>query len=354
MSKSLKRRSEKAGLPPGTLMYIGDKKVETSRITLIHYDETQFEEKEVSHLEECFSFKNRPAVTWINVDGLDPETIKHLGDCFGMSPLVLEDILNPNQRPKVEDFDSSVYIVLRMLYCDPNHRKKISSEQISLILGSNYVLSFQERIGDVFNPVRNRLRNPKGQLRRSGPDCLAYALIDVIVDNYFIVLEHLEEKIETIEDELLAANPAPKTVQEIHHLKREMIFLRKWVWPLREVIAGLSRNEVELITPDTRLLLRDVYDHTVQVIETIETLREMLAGMLEIYLSSINNKMNDVMRLLTVIATIFIPLSFIADVYDLNFFLPDIHWPWGYLTVLLVMAAVGGGMVVYFKRKKWL
>jgi magnesium transporter len=354
MSKSIKRRSQKVGLPPGTLMYIGDKKVETPRITIIHYDETHFEEKEVSQLEECFSFKDKPAVTWIDVNGLDLETIKQLGDHFGMSPLILEDILNPNQRPKLEDFNSSVYIVLRMLYCDPNHRKKVFSEQISLILGPNYVLSFQERIGDVFDPVRNRLRNPKGQLRHSGPDCLAYALIDIIVDNYFVVLEHLEEKIEIIEDKLLATNPAPETVQEIHHLKREMIFLRKWVWPLREVIAGLSRNDVELIMPDTRLLLADVYDHTVQVIETIETLREMLAGMLEIYLSSVSNRMNDVMRLLTVIATIFIPLSFIADVYNLNFFRPDLHWPWGYLAVLLVMAAVGGGMVIYFKRKKWL
>jgi magnesium transporter len=353
MSQHLKRRSEKAGLPPGTPMYVGHHPTEAARITLIHYSETELEEKEVEQIEECFPFKDKQTVNWINVDGLHTGIIAQLGHYFGVSSLVLEDILNAHQRPKMEDFGNSIYIVLKMLHCEPN-RKEIFSEQVSLVLGSNYVLSFQERVGDVFDPVRARLRNPKGHLRHAGPDYLAYALLDLIVDNYFAALEHLEEKIEAIEDELLATDSSPKTAREIHRLKREMIFLRKWVWPLREVIAGLSREDVELVTPNTRLLLRDVYDHTIQVIETIETFREMLAGMLEIYLSSVSNKMNEVMRLLTVIATIFIPLSFIADVYELDFFVPELHWPWGYLTVLLLMAGVGVGMVVYFKRKKWL
>ncbi len=353
MSQHLKRRSEKAGLPPGTPMYVGHHPTEAARITIIHYSETELEEKEVEQIEECFPFKDKRTVNWINIDGLHTGVIAQLGHYFGVPSLVLEDILNAHQRPKMEDFGNSIYIVLKMLHCESN-RKEIFSEQVSLVLGPNYVLSFQEHVGDVFDPVRARLRNPKGHLRHAGPDYLAYALVDLIVDNYFAVLEHLEGKIEAIEEALSAANPSPKTAREIHRLKREMIFLRKWIWPLREVIAGLSREDVELVTPNTRLLLRDVYDHMVQVIETIETFRELLAGMLEIYLSSVSNKMNEVMRLLTVIATIFIPLSFIADVYDLAFLIPEVHWPWSYLTVLLLMVGVGVGMVVYFKRKKWL
>jgi magnesium transporter len=239
-----------------------------------------------------------------------------------------------------------------MLSCDPQ-RQGILIEQISLVLGANYVLSFQEQIGDVFEPVRERIRSGRGQLRKAGPDYLAYALLDAIVDNYFLILEMLGEQIGAIEEELLT-NPTPKTVQDIHHLKREMIYLRKSVWPLREVITALSREEVALVTPLTRTHLRDVHDHTIQVIETIETYREMLAGMLDLYLSSMSHKMNEVMRVLTVIATIFIPLSFLADVYDLNFFIPEIHWPWGYPIILAVMALIGGSMLIYFHKKKWL
>jgi magnesium transporter len=265
---------------------------------------------------------------------------------------VLEDILNTDQRPKMEDFGNNLYIVLKMLSCGP-HNKDILIEQVSLVLGPNYVLSFQERGGDVFEPVRERIRSGKGHLRQAGPDYLAYALLDAIVDNYFIILESLSEKIAVVEDKLLT-DPTPKSVQEIHHLKGEMIYLRKSVWPLREVITGLEREEVTLITPITRTHLRDVYDHTIHVIETIETYREMLASMHDLYLSSMSNKMNEVMRVLTVIATIFIPLSFIAEVYDLNFFIPEVHWPWGYPAILLVMTLIAMGMLVYFRKKKWL
>lgn len=347
MSKRIPKRSQKAGLPPGTPMYIGDNPAETARITIIHYSETELEEIEVEHMEECFSFKDKQTVNWINVDGLHPDIIGQLGHCFDVPALALEDILNTDQRPKFEDFGSTLYIVLKMLSCDKRH-KDIVIEQVSLILGPNYVLSFQEQIGDVFDPVRQRIRNPKSQLRHNGPDYLAYALLDAIIDNYFSILEMLGEQIGAVEDELLSA-PTPQTVKTIHHLKREMIYLRKSVWPLREVITALNREEVALINPVTHTHLRDVYDHTVQVIETIETYREMLAGMLELYLSSMSNKMNEVMKTLTIIATIFIPLSFIADVYDLN-----LYWPWGYLPMSLFMLLISLGMVVYFKRKKWL
>lgn len=347
MSKRTPKRSQKAGLPPGTAMYIGNNQTETTRITIIHYGVAELEEIEVEHLEECFSFKDKQTVNWINVDGLHTGVIAELGHCFGVPALVLEDILNTDQRPKLEDFGSSLYIVLKMLSCD-GHHQNILIEQVSLVLGPNYVLSFQEKIGDVFNPVRQRIRNPKSQLRHNGPDYLAYALLDAIIDNYFSILERLGEQIGGVEDELLSS-PTSQTVKTIHHLKREMIYLRKSVWPLREVITALSREEMGLISPLTRTHLRDVHDHTIQVIETIETYREMLAGMLELYLSSMSNKMNEVMKTLTIIATIFIPLSFIADLYDLN-----LYWPWGYLPISLLMLLIGIGMVVYFKRKKWL
>ena len=352
MSKRIPKRSKKAGLPPGTPMYIGENPTEEIKITIIHYDATELQETEVEQLEECFSFKDKQTVNWINVDGLHAGIIAQLGHCFDVSPLVLEDILNTDQRPKMEDFGNNLYIVLKMLSCGP-HNKDILIEQVSLVLGPNYVLSFQERGGDVFEPVRERIRSGKGHLRQAGPDYLAYALLDAIVDNYFIILESLSEKIAVVEDKLLT-DPTPKTVQEIHHLKREMLYLRKSVWPLREVITGLEREEVTLITPITRTHLRDVYDHTIQVIETIETYREMLASMHDLYLSSMSNQMNEVMRVLTVIATIFIPLSFIAEVYDLNFFIPEVHWPWGYPAIILVMALIGMGMLIYFRKKRWL
>jgi magnesium transporter len=346
------KRSQKAGLPPGTPMYLGHHPTEQARIAIIHYDPTELEEKEVEQIEECFYFKDKQTVNWINVDGLHAGIIAQLGDYFDVPALVLEDILNTDQRPKLEDFGPNLYIVLKMLSCDPR-RRDILIEQVSLVLGPNYVLSFQEQIGDVFEPVRERIRSGRGQLRKAGPDYLAYALLDAIVDNYFLILEMLGEQIGAIEEELLT-NPTPKTVQDIHHLKREMIYLRKSVWPLREVITALSREEVALVTPLTRTHLRDVHDHTIQVIETIETYREMLAGMLDLYLSSMSHKMNEVMRVLTVIATIFIPLSFLADVYDLNFFIPEIHWPWGYPIILAVMALIGASMLIYFHKKKWL
>ncbi|MFN8453915.1 MAG: magnesium/cobalt transporter CorA [Anaerolineae bacterium] len=351
MAKPTPKRSKKTGLSPGTLMYIGRPRTAEACLTIIHYDESHLEEKDAKKLEECLAYKDRSPVTWINVDGLDPDLVQELGHCFDVPPLVLEDILETDQRPKMEDYDSSVYIVLKMLSC--NHHKEIMAEQVSLVLGSNFVLSFQERVGDVFEPLRQRLRNGKGHLRRSGPDYLAYALLDIIVDNYFIVLETLGEKIEDIEDELLS-NPTPKTIQEIHHLKRQMIFLRKSVWPLREVITGLGREEVELITPEIYAHLRDVYDHTIQVIETIETYREMLAAMLELYVSSVSNRMNEVMKVLTIIATIFIPLTFISGIYGMNFYIPEVHWPWGYPVILIIMVLIAMAMLVYFRKKRWL
>jgi len=354
MPTLIKKRSKKAGLAPGTLVHIGEKKTEVPKITIMNYDEIHFQEKETKTVEECFIFKETPTVTWINIDGLHQvEILEKLGECYGFHPLVLEDILNTDQRPKMEDYGEYLYIVLRMLD-QSNQNREILTEQISLILGPSFVISFQEREGDVFDPIRERIRNNKGRIRKMGADYLTYALLDSIVDNYFIVMEKLGEKIEFLEEELVK-RPIPETLQTIHHLKREMIFFRKAVWPLREVIGSLERGELPLIKETTRIYLRDVYDHTIQVIDTIETFRDMVSGMLDIYLSSVSNRLNAVMKVLTIIATIFMPLTFIAGIYGMNFkYMPELEWRWGYPTIWFVVILIGISMLIYFKRKKWL
>ena len=352
--KQTKKRSKKAGLPPGTLVHVGERKEESVRITVIDYDEQSFQEKEASSIEECFQFKTTPTVTWINIDGIHRiDIIEKLGKHFELHPLILEDILNTGQRPKFEDFDKYIFIVLKMLSYD-DEKQTVQAEQVSLVLGLNFVISFQESIGDVFEEVRDRLRNAKGRIRKMASDYLAYALIDAVVDNYFVILERLGESIETMEEELVA-EPTEKTLQQIHLLKRTMIFLRKSVWPLRELISGLQKSESSLIKESTDVYLRDVYDHTIQIIDTIESLRDTVSGMLDVYLSSISNRMNAVMKVLTIIATIFIPLTFIAGVYGMNFkYMPELEWRWAYPVIWLIIVVIAVCMLIYFRRKKWL
>ena len=355
MAKLIKKRSKKAGLPPGTLVHIGEKRAGEPKITLIDYDEANFQERDVKTVEECFSFREKPTVTWINVEGVHQvEVVEKLGNCFGLHPLVLEDILNTDQRPKMEIYGDYIYIVVKMLYgSDPN--RLVEAEQVSLILGSNFVISFQEgKEGDVFNPVRERIRSGKGLIQKMGSDYLAYSLIDTIVDNYFLVLESLGERIELLEEELVA-HPTTTTLHGIQKFKNEMIFMRRVVWPLREVISGLGRKESPLIKETTEIYLRDVYDHTVQVMDAVEVYREMLSGMLDIYLSSVSNRLNSVMKVLTIIATIFMPLTFIAGIYGMNFkYMPELEWRWGYPAVWLIVMIIGISMLIYFKKKKWL
>jgi magnesium transporter len=336
-------------------VHIGRQRSQGTRITVIDYDETRFIEQDVASAEACFSFRDKPTVTWINIDGINQtEVLEKIGACYDLHPLVMEDILNTEQRPKIENYDAYLYIVLKMLYYD-DKTASVSTEQISLIVGQNHIISFQEGIeGDVFNHVRELLRNEKGRARRLGADYLAYSLVDAVVDNYFSILEKLGESIEALEEKLVT-NPTAETLHQIHYLKREMIFLRKAVWPLREVIGGLERGESAIISDATRIYLRDVYDHTIQVIDTIETYRDMVSGMLDIYLSSVSNRLNAVMKVLTIIATIFMPLTFIAGVYGMNFrYMPELEWRYGYFVIWVVMLIVGICMGVYFKRKKWL
>jgi len=351
---ALKKRSKKAGLPPGSMVHIGEQKTDAMKFSVLDYDEQNCSETTLTQIEQCFVYRDKPSITWVDVEGVhDIQALEKLGHCFGLHPLVMEDIFNTDQRPKIEDYGDYLYIVLRML-TNGSESGEISSEQVSLILGENFVLSIQEGAkGDVFEPVRTRIRNSKGQIRRLGADYLAYSLIDAVVDNYFIILEKIGERVELLEETLIS-EPGPETLHMIHNLKREMIYLRKSVWPLREVVSGMQRRDSILIRESTGYYLRDVYDHTIQVIDTIETFRDMLSGMLDIYLSSISNRTNAVMKVLTVIATIFIPLTWIAGVYGMNFKnMPELEWHYGYPAVWLAMFVVAIGMVIYFKMKKW-
>jgi len=353
--EKVKKRSLKAGLPPGTLVHIGTKNVGESRIRIMDYDEGSVREKEKAALQECIPFRDTDSVTWIDIDGLqDIPLLERLGESYGLHPLILEDILNTDQRPKSDDMYSYIYVVLKMLDYDPNS-PEIISEQVSIVFGRNYVISLQEgREGDLFDPLRERIRTGKGRIRKLGPDYLAYSLLDTIIDRYFLILEKFAEQIETLEEKLIS-DPGPETLRQIHHLKKEMIFLRKSAWPLRELVYSLEKSDSDLIRPETKIFLRDIYDHAVHIIDSIETYREMLSSMLDIYLSSVSNRMNQVMKVLTIIATIFMPLTFLAGVYGMNFkFMPELGWRWGYPLVMLIMLGVGAVMLYFFKKKNWL
>jgi len=350
----LKKRSRKAGLPPGSLVYIGERGSDRTKITVLDYDEAHSEERETDTIAQCIVLKEKPSVTWINIDGVHNSGIlQKLGECYGFHPLVLEDVMNTDQRPKMEDYADYFYVVLKMLHYS-NENGGIAAEQVSLIVGRNFVFSFQEGIeGDVFGVVRERIRSDKSRIRRMGADYLAYSLIDAIVDNYFSILEKFGERIELLEERVVS-KPATETLNEIHFLKREMIFLRRAIWPLREVINAMARGECPLIQEGTRIYLRDVYDHTIQIIDTVETFRDIISGMLDIYLSSVNNRMNAVIKVLTIIATIFMPLTFIAGIYGMNFkYMPELEWRLGYPMFWIVILAVTVAMLLFFKKKNW-
>lgn len=354
MQKLLKKSGHKSGLPPGTLIHIGDQKTENVEIEIIHYNKSTEQREILADVSEIKNFINQPGVTWMNVNGLhETHFIELIGEQFKIHPLLLEDILNTDHRPKLEDFEKYLLIMIKMLTYD-EARDLIQSEQISIILGAGYVITFQEQKGDIFDSIRLRIKTGKGRIRGMQADYLTYALLDSIVDGYFQILEKIGDQIEILETELLN-HPRPEVLRRIHRLKREMILVRKAVWPLREVIGALDRDGSDLIQESSQIFLRDVYDHTIQIIDTVETFRDMLAGMLDTYLSVINNRMNEVMKVLTVITTLFIPLSFIAGIYGMNFKnMPELEWDFGYFAVLFVMLLVSIGMLFYFRKKDWL
>ncbi|MBS3734717.1 MAG: magnesium/cobalt transporter CorA [Phycisphaerae bacterium] len=354
MARLFPSLSRKRNLPPGTPVYVGAPRAEPVRITVIDYDPDRAELRAVDTPQDCFAYRDNDSVTWINVDGVhEPQIVQALGRHFGLHPLVQEDILNTTQQPKCEDFGDYVCLFVKMLQWSDD-ADGITSEHVSLILGRGFVISFQQRSGDVFQAVRDRIRDNAGRIRTMGADYLAYALLDAVVDGYFAALEQRAERIESIEAELVE-RPTPTTLAHIHRLRREGLMLRRAVRPTREMTAALDRGGSALISPEVAPYLRDLYDHAVQVIDTAETFREMLTGMLDTYLSSQSNRMNEVMKVLTMIATIFIPLTFIAGIYGMNFqHMPELTRPWAYPAVLGVMAVITLAMLVWFRRKRWL
>ncbi|MFH1531936.1 MAG: magnesium/cobalt transporter CorA [Pseudomonadota bacterium] len=350
----IQRQSHKRGLSPGTLVHVGDRKIEHARLRLVDYDDTRITERELTTLDECLPFKNQPTVTWLNVDGLhDTDVVSRIGEVFGIHALVLEDIVNTAQRPKLEDFGDYLYVVCKMLHWDDG-AKEVRSEQLSVLLGPGWVISFQEQVGDVFEPLRVRIREHRGRVRRAGPGYLAFALLDAVVDNYFEILERISEELEPLEERVMA-DPDAASVQVLHKWKREALHLRRAVAPLREVAAALARDEHPLIPPETTPFLRNVHDHTLQVADTVDGIREMLSSLLDLHLTMVSNRMNEVMKVLTVIATLFIPLTFVAGVYGMNFEgMPELGWGWTYpLGFWTLMAVVAGGLIWFFRRKRW-
>lgn len=353
MMHLLRRRPHLPGAPPGTLSRPSAPPPAPTLVTVIDYDAEHYEEHECRSLRELLQKRDANTVTWVNVNSInDVVLLEQLGQIFNIHPLVQEDIAHTGQRPKFEDYDSYLYLVIRMIDYQ-GEPPTLQPEQMSLIVGKGYLITFQETPGDIFDLIRDRLRQNRGRARRMGADYLAYCLIDAIVDHYFVVLENLGERIELTEERVLDSD-YPNIIEEVHHFRTEMIYLRKSIWPVRELIVGLSRSESPLICEEMHVFLRDLHDHTVQVIETIETYREVMSGLFDMHLSLQGNRMNEVMKVLTMISTIFIPLTFVAGVYGMNFkYMPELEKPWGYPLAMAIMLSSGLAMLTYFRHKRW-
>ncbi|WP_405282754.1 magnesium/cobalt transporter CorA [Gaopeijia maritima] len=354
MGRFVRRQVKRAGSMPGTLVHTGEKKMDRVRLRVLDYDPSGLREAEVAMPEELWALRDTATTSWINVDGLhDLDLISRFGEQFRLHPLVLEDLVHVGQRPKHEEYDDYDYIVLPMLTWDVE-RGIVQDEQLSLVVGPHWVVTFQEREGDVFEPVRERLRAEKGRIRARGADYLAYALIDAVVDRYFEVLEKVGDRTEELELEALD-DPGPDMMPRLHQLKRELVVLRRAVWPVRDLLDGLVEGESTHVTDETRVFFRDVYDHAMQVIETVEALRDVVSGAIDLYLSTVAHRTNEVMKVLTIMASIFIPLTFMAGIYGMNFeHMPELHLPWAYPVLWVAMLAVAGGMVMWFRRRGWL
>ncbi len=355
MPNSSKSRIDKIGQSPGMLVHVGDKKTEAVKLSLIDFGvDGHFLEQANATLDDLEMVNSADTITWVNVSGLhDTELISKVGRFFNLHPLLVEDILNTDQRPRMELYEEFIYIVLKMLHWH-EHTTTAEIEQVSIIVGQTFVLTFEEDEDNIFDSLRQRLNNEQSRLRSYGSDYLAYAILDTIVDQYFIILEQISDRLEDLEDEVIT-DPTPKTLDTIQDLKRELLYIRKVVWPLREAIGRLSRGDIPLFEHNTLIYVRDVYEHVIQIIDSIETFRGIVSGMLDIYLSSVSNKMNEVMKVLTVIATIFIPITFLTSLYGMNFhFMPELDWPFAYPLLWLVILLISGGLLLYFKRRDWL
>ncbi|GHC51722.1 magnesium/cobalt transporter CorA [Ulvibacter litoralis] len=339
---------------PGTVVYTGEKESTHISLDIIDYSKDHFLNVKTENIEDAFKYKGSENITWINVDGLNnAKTIEKLGAHYNLHPLIQEDIVTTNQRPKIDEYEGYLFIVFKMLHYNENN--EFVNEHVSLVLGEDYVVTFQESDGDVFDGLRDRLENAKGRIRNSGPDYLMFAIMDAVVDNYFSVIETLSAKIEEIEDQLFEDNVDSGLVQDIQEIKKEILRIRRAVIPLREVINRLEKIDSPLIENVTQNYIRDLYDHIIQVSESVDIYREMIWGLMDMYMSTISNKMNEVMKVLTIMASIFIPLTFMAGIYGMNFeYIPELHLKYGYYYLWIAMILVFLGMLWYFKRKKWL
>ncbi len=354
MYNTLKRQQKKVGLPPGSLVFTGDKSDVAPSITLISYTHDNIQEKHEKNLEDCLSARIENGVTWLNVDGLqNVDLIKQIGKTYDLHPLVLEDILNPVQRAKIETFDKYIFIVMKLMLWQED-KNNFTVQQISLILGNDFVLTFQEKRCELFATIQNALRSSQGRIREQRADYLTYILMDTIVDHYFIILEKLGDQIENVE-QMIITDPTKKNIHSLYRLKRKIFTFRKTAWPVREIINHLLQTKFSFISDFVLPYFRDVYDHIMQIVDTVETFRDMLGSMLDVYLSSLTNRINEVMKVLTIIATLFIPLTFVASIYGMNFkYMPELQWKCGYFIVLGVMVLMVIGMLIYFRRKKWI
>ncbi|KAA3616602.1 MAG: magnesium and cobalt transport protein CorA [Calditrichaeota bacterium] len=348
-----RKRSEKTGLSPGSYVFLGEQKVEKTQLTIMDYDSQVFEFRDCQNIEEVFPYKEKETITWVNLYGLhETDNLKKIGEHFNIHPLIIEDILNTKHRPKVEIFEDYVFCTIKYIRYNPES-DELEIEQVSIIMLANFIFCFQERKGDIFRHLRERIQNARGRIRKSGSDYLWYTILDIIVDNYFLVVESISDRIEELEDEVEAGET--ETVQSINNLKRVIIRLRKNIWPVREMLGSILRDESSFFKDSTIPFIRDLYDHTIHVLESVETYREMITGVMELHNSAMSNKMNEIMKVLTIIATIFIPLTFFAGIYGMNFeFMPELKWQWGYFGLLGFMLIIFLSMLYYFKRKKWL
>jgi len=354
MRKSYIKRSRKAGLPPGSLVHIGTERTEKTRITVVDYAEDHFEEREIQSVDELAPYCGKSTVTWIDVVGIhEPHVIEKIGCQFNIHPLLMEDIMNTTQRPKIDDLGKYICLIIKLITFDEK-AMELRVEQLSLVFNDDFVLSFQESESGIFKPLRERIRNGLGRIRKMGTDYLTYTLMDAVVDHYFVVMESMGEKIDSLEDEVVA-NPKRETLRGVQQLRNEILLVRRSVWPLREVVSLLERAESPLVDKTTAIYFRDVYEHTIQVMDTVDTYRDILSGMFDIYLSSISNRLNEVMKVLTIIATIFMPLTFIVGLYGMNFdFMPGLRWEYGFWVVCAVMLLISGSMFLYFRKRKWI
>ncbi len=355
MRSEIKVGTLKANLAPGTPIYTGSNTAVPPRIRVVQYSPQGYQEKTGTHIEECQMSPEEGAITWVHVEGLqDVDLMEQLANQYNLHPLTLEDILNVEQRPKIEEFDHYIFITLKALRLTGDHQA-FTAKNLSIVIGKNFVLLFQDEQSTLFEQIHKRIvQHPDRWLNNKGSDYLGYRLIDTIVDQYFFVLEEIGDQIEEIEN-LIIIDPTKRIPRLLYHLKNQMLQIRKVIWPLREVLNHLMNAEEDLITHATRVYVRDVLDHASQAIDVVETFRDMLSNLMDVYLSSLSSRMNEIMKVLTIIATIFIPITFITSLFGMNFtYMPELHWKWSYPIVLFSMALIAGLMLYYYRRKKWL